>query len=111
MTKNTAVPIYFIPCFFIIDFHHLRNMYFTFNAVASIVLLSVFASVLAFIFYSNSVKFLGITKAGVFCYIIPLLTALFAFFMVGERLSLIQWLGMGIVIFGLFVSQMVKKAS
>jgi len=107
--QNFIGLIYFIPCFFVIDFHHLGDMRFTFNAVASIILLSVFASVLAFIFYSNSVKSLGVTKAGVFCYIIPLLTALIAFFLVGERLSPIQWLGMGIVIFGLFVSQMVKK--
>jgi len=107
--QNFIGLIYFIPCFFVVDFSHLGNMQFTFNAVSSIILLSVFASVIAFIFYSNSVRFLGVTKAGVFAYIIPLLTALFAFFMVGERLSIIQWFGMGIVIFGLFISQMVKK--
>ena len=100
---------YFIPCFFVIDFSHLGDMRFTFNAVASLIQLSVFASVIAFIFYSNSVKVLGVTKAGIFCYIIPILTALFAFFMVGERLSVFQWFGMAIVILGLFISQMVKK--
>jgi len=109
--QNLIGLIYFIPCFFIIDFSHLGDMQFTFKAVAAIVQLSAFASVIAFIFYSNSVKFLGVVKAGVFCYIIPILTALFAFFMVGERLSVFQWFGMGIVIFGLFVSQMVKKYS
>ena len=107
--QNFIGLIYFIPCFFVVDFSHLGNMQFTFSAVSSIILLSVFASVLSFIFYSNSVRFLGVTKANVFTYIIPLLTALFAFFMVGERLSIIQWFGMGIVIFGLFISQMVKK--
>ena len=107
--QNFIGLIYFIPCFFIIDFSHLGEMRFTFNAIASIVQLSVFASVIAFIFYSRSVKVLGVTKAGVFCYMIPVLTALFAFFMVGERLSIVQWLGMAIVILGLFISQMVKK--
>jgi len=109
--QNSIGLIYFIPFFFLIDFPRLGDMHFTFNAVSSIVLLSVFASVLAFIFYSNSVKSLGVTKAGVFCYIIPMLTALIAFFLVGERLSLIQWLGMSIVIFGLFVSQTAKKTA
>ena len=108
--QNFIGLIYFIPCFFVIDFSHLGDMQFTFNAVASIVQLSVFASVLAFIFYSRSVKDLGVTKAGVFCYIIPVLTAVSAFFMVNERLSIAQWLGMAIVIVGLFVSQMVKKS-
>jgi len=107
--QNFIGLIYFIPCFFVVDFSHLGEMRFTFNAVASIVQLSVFASVIAFIFYSRSVKVLGVTKAGVFCYMIPVLTALFAFLMVGERLSIIQWFGMAIVILGLFVSQMVKK--
>jgi len=107
--QNFIGLLYFIPCFFAIDFSHLGEMRFTFKAVASIAQLSVFASVIAFIFYSRSVKVLGVTKAGVFCYMIPILTALFAFIMVGERLSIIQWFGMAIVILGLFVSQMVKK--
>jgi len=107
--QNFIGLLYFIPCFFIIDFTHLGEMQFTFKAVASIAQLSVFASVIAFIFYSRSVKALGVTKAGVFCYMIPVLTALFAFFMVGERLSIVQWIGMAIVIVGLFVSQMIKK--
>jgi drug/metabolite transporter (DMT)-like permease len=107
--QNLIGLIYFIPCFFIVDFSHFSDMQFTFNAVASIIQLSVFASVIAFICYSNSVKALGVTRAGVFCYIIPVLTALFAFFMVNERLSIIQWFGMGIVIFGLFISQIIKK--
>ena len=103
--QNFIGLIYFIPCFFIVDFSHLADMQFTFNAVSAIAQLSVFASVIAFIFYSNSVRALGVTKSGVFCYIIPVLTALFAFFMVDERLSIIQWFGMVIVIAGLFVSQ------
>jgi len=107
--QNLIGLIYFIPCFFIVDFAHLGDMQFNFSAISSIIQLSVFASVIAFIFHSHSVKALGVTKAGVFCYIIPVLTALFAFFAVGERLSVIQWGGMAIVILGLFVSQMVHS--
>jgi len=109
--QNFIGLIFFIPCFFVIDFSHLGEMHFTFKAISSIVQLAVFASVLAFIFYSRSVKVLGVTKVGVFCYTIPVLTALFAFFMVDERLSIIQWFGMSIVIFGLIISQMVFKKS
>ena len=109
--QNFIGLIYFIPCFFVVDFSHLGDMHFTFNAVASIIQLSIFASVLAFIFFSRSVKNLGVTKASVFGYIIPVLTALFAFFMVNEQLSITQWLGMAIAIAGLFVSQIVKKTN
>jgi drug/metabolite transporter (DMT)-like permease len=108
--QNFIGLIYFIPCFFIVDFSHIGDMKFTFAAVSSIVQLSVFASVIAFIFYSHGVKVLGVTKAGVFCYIIPVLTALFAFFMVDEQLAIVQWLGMAVVILGLFISQLVNKS-
>jgi drug/metabolite transporter (DMT)-like permease len=106
--QNFIGLIYFVPCFFFIDFPHIGNMTFTFDAVSYIVQLSIFASVIAFIFYSRAVKVLGVSKSGVFCYIIPILTALFAFVMVGERLTVLQWIGIIVVISGLFVSQMVK---
>ncbi|MDR3339695.1 MAG: DMT family transporter [Candidatus Symbiothrix sp.] len=108
--QNFIGLIYFIPCFFIVDFSSIGDMKFTFDAVSSIIQLSVFASVIAFIFYSRSVKVLGVTKAGVFCYIIPVLTALFAFFMVNEQLAIVQWLGMVVVILGLFISQLANKS-
>jgi drug/metabolite transporter (DMT)-like permease len=106
--QNFIGLVYFIPLFFIIDFQHIEKLKFTFNAVSAIIQLSVFASVFAFIFYSRAVKILGVTKTGVFCYVIPVQTALFAFFMVGERLTIIQWIGMFTVILGLFISQLMK---
>jgi len=107
--QNLFGLIMFTPCFFIVDFAHLSGMHFNFKAISAILQLSIFASVLAFIFHSKAVKVLGITKAGVFCYLIPVLTALAAFFMVNERLTVIQWLGMAIVILGLFISQIKSK--
>jgi len=109
--QNLIGLIFFIPCFFVVDFSHLSEMNFNFRAVSAIIQLSVFASVMAFIFHSKAVKVLGITKAGVFCYLIPVLTALAAFFMVNERLTIIQWVGMAVVILGLFISQLTEKLS
>lgn len=107
--QNFIGLIYFIPCFLIVDLPNINNLKPTFEAVSAIVQLSIFASVIAFIFYSRAVKSLGVTRAGVFCYIIPVLTALFAFFVVDERLTPLQWIGMAIVIFGLFLSQLIKN--
>jgi drug/metabolite transporter (DMT)-like permease len=103
--QNLMGLFFFVPCFFIFDFGRIGAMNFTVEAVWAMIQLSVFASVIAFIFYSNSIKALGVTKAGIFGYIIPVLTALFAFFMVDERLTTVQWLGMAVVISGLFISQ------
>ena len=107
--QNLIGLIMLTPCFFIVDFAHLGKMSFDFRAISAILQLSIFASVLAFIFHSKAVKALGITKAGVFCYLIPVSTSIAAFFMVNERLTIVQWLGMAIVILGLFISQISKK--
>ncbi|MDR2839742.1 MAG: DMT family transporter [Paludibacter sp.] len=107
--QNLIGLVYFIPCFFLVDFQHINSMHFTFDAILAIGELSLFASVAAFIMYSHSVKVLGVSKAGVFCYLIPVLTALFAFFVVDEQLTIFQWFGMAIVILGLLVSQIAGK--
>jgi len=106
--QNLFGLIMFVPCFFVVDYSHLSKMNFDFRAISAILQLSIFASVLAFIFHSKAVKVLGITKAGVFCYLIPVLTSLAAFFLVNERLTILQWLGMAIVIMGLFISQITR---
>ncbi|MDR2126957.1 MAG: DMT family transporter [Prevotellaceae bacterium] len=106
--QNLIGLMYFIPCFLIVDVSNLKDMKFTFEVIFSLFQLSVFASIIAFIFYSNSVKALGVTKSGVFCYIIPVLTALFAFFTVDEHLTTVQWIGMAAVVSGLFISQFTK---
>ena len=48
---------------------------------------------------------MGITKANVFSNCIPIFTALFSFFLMGEKLTAQNIIGMSIVIAGLFLSQ------
>ncbi|GHV43429.1 hypothetical protein FACS1894180_2480 [Bacteroidia bacterium] len=107
--QNLIGLLYFVPCFFLIDFQHINQIKITSEALWAIVLLAVFASVIAFIFYSRAIRIIGVAKAGVFCYVIPVLTALFAYFIVNEKLTLVQWCGILLVMAGLFVSQTGKK--
>jgi drug/metabolite transporter (DMT)-like permease len=71
-----------------------------------IIELAVLCSCGAFILFAYSVKNMGITKANVFSNCIPVFTALFSFFLLGEKLSVQNITGMAIVIAGLFMSQM-----
>jgi drug/metabolite transporter (DMT)-like permease len=68
--------------------------------------LSLFASCVAFILFAYSVSQMGITKANVFTNSIPVFTALFSFFILGERLTLQNITGMLIVIAGIIMSQL-----
>jgi drug/metabolite transporter (DMT)-like permease len=104
--QNIFGAILFLPLFLIFDFNHFINTPFTFNMFKPIIELAVFASCGAFILFAYSVRNMGISKANVFSNIIPVLTALFSFLLLGEKLTFQNITGMIIVITGLFISQM-----
>jgi drug/metabolite transporter (DMT)-like permease len=104
--QNLIGAVLFIPIFFIFDYNHFINTPFTFNMFKPIIELSVFASCGAFILFAYSVRNMGITRANVFSNIIPVLTALFSFVLLGDKLTFQNITGMVIVIAGLFMSQM-----
>jgi drug/metabolite transporter (DMT)-like permease len=104
--QNIIGAVLFLPLFLILDLRHFISVSFTFEMFRPIIQLAVFASCGAFIFFAYSVKNMGITKANVFSNCIPVFTALFSFILLGEKLSFQNIAGMGIVITGLFLSQM-----
>jgi drug/metabolite transporter (DMT)-like permease len=75
------------------------------------VLLAIFASSGAFVLFAYSVRHLGISRANIFSNLIPVLTAIFAFLLVGDKLTLLNGAGMAVVIAGLFLSQIGKKGT
>jgi len=104
--QNIIGAVLFLPLFLILDFRHFFSIRFTFEMFRPIIQLAVFASCGAFILFAYSVKNMGITKANVFSNCIPVFTALFSFILLSEKLTLQNIAGMGIVITGLFLSQM-----
>ncbi len=73
--------------------------------------LTVFASVTAFILFCYALRRIGVTQANAFNNIRPAFTALWMFLFFGEHLPLAKWIGMGLIIFGLFVCQKQEKVS
>jgi drug/metabolite transporter (DMT)-like permease len=104
--QNLIGAVLFLPIFFIFDYNHFINTPFSFNMFKPIIELAVFASCGAFILFAYSVRNMGITRANVFSNIIPVLTALFSFVLLGDKLTFQNITGMVIVIAGLFMSQM-----
>jgi drug/metabolite transporter (DMT)-like permease len=104
--QNIIGAVLFLPLFLILDFNHFINTPFTFNMFMPIIELAVFASCGAFILFAYSVNKMGITKANVFSNSIPVFTALFSFIIMGDKLTIQNIVGMGIVIAGLLMSQM-----
>lgn len=112
---------YFIPLWFwkegpsvmmALDFAQLSTL----NSQLSIALLcvaylTVFASVIAFILFCYALRQIGVTQANAFNNIRPAFTALWMFLFFGEHLPLAKWIGMILIIFGLFVCQKQEKVS
>lgn len=107
--QNTLAILYFLPFFFIFEFKHFVSVGVTMKSVMPLVKLGIFASTFAFLLFTYSVKHLGVTKANSFANAIPVLTAIFAYFLLGEVLTLTKMLGIGIVVLGLFLSQVPKE--
>jgi len=103
--QNTIGTLLFLPVFLIADFNHFINTPFSIKSLIPIIELAVFASCGAFILFAYSVRSMGISRANVFTNSIPILTAIFSFIILGDKLTLQNAIGMIIVIAGLFMSQ------
>jgi len=75
------------------------------SAISGVLYLAAFSSVVAFVFFCYSVRYLGVTKANIFNNIRPVFTALLMLCIFGEQLPIWKWIGIGIIVFGLFICQ------
>jgi drug/metabolite transporter (DMT)-like permease len=99
---------FFIPTFFLTDFSEIHTLKINNDALMALLMLSVFASVIAFVLFAGVVRKIGVARTNVFVNLIPVFTAVFAWWFIDEELTLIKWIGIAIVVFGLFVSQFGK---
>ena len=79
------------------------------TAFAAIVKLAVFASILGFIFFTYSIRHIGINKSNMFINLIPVFVAFFSFFILGDEITLQKMAGIAVVIAGLFLAQLKRR--
>jgi len=97
--------IFFIPTFSLTDFSNIQTIQVTNEALLALAMLSVFASVAAFVLFAGAVRQVGVTRTNVFVNLIPVFTAIFSWMILDEMLTTTKWMGILVVVFGLFVSQ------
>jgi drug/metabolite transporter (DMT)-like permease len=107
--QNFIGIFFFFPLWLIFESKTFITTSFNLHSFIAIVKLAVFASCLAFILYTFSLKNLGINKANIFINIIPVLTAIFAWYILDESLTFRKMVGIAIVITGLFIAQVRMK--
>ena len=79
------------------------------TSLLSVLYLAVLASVTAFILFCYTVRYIGVTRANIFNNIRPVFTALIMWLFFNEQLPLWKWIGIIIIIIGLFISQKHRK--
>ncbi len=72
--------------------------------------LAVFASVVAFICFCYTVRQIGVTRTNAFNNVRPAFTALWMLLFFGEQLPAAKWIGIVLIILGLFVCQIQKTS-
>ena len=105
-TQNLIGAIFFLPLFFVFDYQNFIQVVPTFELISSLLLLAIFASSLAFVFFAISAREIGISKTNLFTNLIPVFTAIFSYFILDEIFGMRKIAGMAIVILGVLLTQL-----
>lgn len=109
--QNIIGFVLFLPLFFVFDYSDFSWSVFSASACSSILMLGVFCSAFAYLFYINAIKYFGVVYTTMFNNVSPIFTVVGAFLMFGERLVALQFLGIAITIAGLFIGSGSKKSN
>jgi drug/metabolite transporter (DMT)-like permease len=107
--QNIIGIVFFLPVWLIVDFNDFISRPFHPEAFQAIVFLAVFASTLAFVFFTQSIKQIGVNRSNTFINLIPVFVAILSYFILKESLGTQQIAGIFIVVIGLFLAQIRRK--
>lgn len=103
--QNFIGILYFLPVWLIVDFKDFVHRPFHPEAFKAIVLLAVFSSTLAFVFFTQSIRNIGVNRSNSFINLIPVFVAVLSFFILKESLNAQKITGIVVVVIGLFMAQ------
>lgn len=104
--ENLIGAFMFMPLFFIFDFRGFIQTGLPSGAIIPLLKLAIFASSFAFVFFTYGIKHLGMAKANIFSYAIPVFTAILAWYILGDEITIRKIIGILVVFAGLVLSQL-----
>ncbi len=106
LTSTTmAVGAFFYLPFCLKDIARLPLSKITSGAWGALLYSSLFALTLSYLIWYRSVKRVGNTKTAIYGNITPILTVIIAYFFIAERITLLQGIGAGIIILGVYFTR------
>lgn len=103
--QNTVGLIFYLPWFLFADFGKLIVTGIPLQYLDNLLLLGVLGSTVAYLMFIHSIKEISLWMVNAFTNLIPVMTALLSFFILGEKLLAVNIVGIVIAIAGLFISQ------
>ncbi|MFC2114872.1 DMT family transporter [Bacteroidota bacterium] len=107
--QNIFGTMMFLPLFLVFDLKEFAGIQHSMKAILNLGYLAIFGSSIAFVLFNYSIKTIGVTRTEIFSNLIPVLTAVFAYFMLGEELGMKKVIGILVVLAGLFLSQLKSR--
>jgi drug/metabolite transporter (DMT)-like permease len=107
--QNIIGVVLFLPVWLLVDFNDFISRPFHPEAFRAIILLAIFASTLAFVFFTQSIRQIGVNRSNSFINLIPVFVAILSYFILKEALIGQQIIGILIVVAGLFLAQIKRK--
>jgi drug/metabolite transporter (DMT)-like permease len=103
--QNLIGVFMFLPLVLLLDINNIVHTTPNTETITSLLMLGIFASSAAFIFFTGAIKNLGIIKTNLYTNLIPVFTFLFAFIILGEEITLFKTIGLITVIIGIIMSE------
>ncbi len=107
--QNIIGVVLFLPIWLVVDLNSFMQRPFHPEAFRAIILLAVFASTLAFVFFTQSIRQIGVNRSNTFINLIPVFVAILSFIILKEELGLQKIAGIAVVVVGLFLAQLKRK--
>ena len=107
--QNIIGVVFFLPVWLVVDFNDFITRPFHQEAFRAIILLAVFSSTLAFVFFTKSIRSIGVNRSNSFINLIPVFVAILSFFILKEELGGQKIIGIMVVVAGLFLAQIKRK--
>lgn len=97
--------LYFLPVFLIVDGNHFMNVTHSMRGIYTIIAMSLFGTIGAFMLFTDVIRSLGVAKSNIFTNLIPVFTVVLAYLILGDPIGLRTVIGLSIILIGLLLSQ------
>lgn len=93
-----------LPFYLLETFVQKRPVHFDITLIASVAYLSLFASILAYLFWNKAVAMIGAEHAGVFIHLMPAFGLILSVVLLGEQVTFADLGGLALILAGLLVA-------